>query len=50
MANQQDGKASRKMAKVIVAEKRENGSYGFRQKMVPLDDVEEELEKAKELT
>lgn len=50
MANQSDGKASRKMAKVIVAEKRENGSYGFRQKMVPLDDVEEELEKAKELT
>ncbi|WP_181149274.1 hypothetical protein [Salinibacter sp. 10B] len=40
--------ASRKMAKLVVAEKRENGSYGFRQKIVPLDDVEEELEAAKE--
>jgi hypothetical protein len=35
------------MAKVVVAEKRENGNYGFRQKIVPLDDVEEELEAAK---
>jgi len=40
--------ASRKMAKLVVAEKRENGSYGFRQKIIPLDDVEEELEAAKE--
>jgi len=39
---------SRKMAKLVLAEKRENGSYGFRQKMVPLDEVEEELEAAKE--
>jgi hypothetical protein len=36
------------MAKLVVAEKRENGSYGFRQKIVPLDEVEEELEAAKE--
>lgn len=40
--------ASRKMAKIVVAEKRDNGSYGFRQKIVPLDDVEDELEVAKE--
>jgi hypothetical protein len=39
---------SRKMAKLVLAEKRDNGSYGFRQKIVPLDDVEEELEAAKE--
>ena len=40
--------ASRKMAKLVVAEKRENGSYGFRQKIVPLDEIEEEIESAKE--
>lgn len=52
MATRQDGSSvgSRKMAKLILAEKKDNGSYGFRQKIVPLDDVEEELEKAKELT
>ena len=50
MANQSNGSASRKMAKVIVAEKKEDGNYGFRQKIVPLDDVEQELEEAKELT
>jgi len=44
----QNGSASRKMAKLVLAEKRENGSYGFRQKTVPLDDVEDELEAAKE--
>jgi hypothetical protein len=38
---------SQKMAKLVVAEKKENGSYGFRQKIVPLDDVEEELDEAK---
>jgi len=50
MAKRKDGKgpASRKMAKLVVAEKRENGSYGFRQKIIPLDDVEDELEEAKQ--
>lgn len=48
MANDSNGSASRKMAKIVVAEKRDNGSYGFRQKVIPLDDVEEELEAAKE--
>jgi hypothetical protein len=50
MANGSQDTASRKMAKLIVAEEREDGNYGFRQKIVPLDDVEEELEEAKELT
>jgi len=50
MANGNSSTASKKMAKVVVAEKRENGSYGFRQKIIPLDEVEEELEAAKEHT
>jgi hypothetical protein len=50
MANGNSSTASKKMAKVVVAEKRENGSYGFRQKVIPLDEVEEELEAAKEHT
>jgi len=50
MANGNSSTASKKMAKVVVAEKRENGSYGFRQKVIPLDEVEEELEAAKEYT
>jgi len=36
------------MAKLVLAEEREDGNYGFRQKIVPLDSVEEELEAAKE--
>lgn len=48
MANDNSSTASQKMAKVVVAEKRDNGSYGFRQKVIPLDDVEEELETAKD--
>ncbi len=50
MANQSNGPASSKMAKLIVAEEKEDGNYGFREKIVPLDDVEEELEEAKKLT
>ncbi|GEM_PF-2165243 len=50
MANQSNGSASQKMAKLVVAEEKEDGNYGFRQKIVPLDDVEEELEEAKKLT
>ena len=34
------------MAKLIVAEKKENGQYRFREKMVPLDDVQAELKAA----
>jgi hypothetical protein len=50
MANQRTGSASQKMAKLVVAEEKDDGNYGFRQKIVPLDDVEEELKKAKKLT
>lgn len=41
-------KASRKMAKLILAEKKENGNYQFRQKMVPLNDVKDELKAARQ--
>ena len=50
MADQSNRSASRKMAKLIVAEEKDDGNYGFRQKIVPLDDVEEEIEEAKKLT
>ncbi|RMF59630.1 MAG: DUF4295 domain-containing protein [Bacteroidetes bacterium] len=41
-------KNSRKnnMAKVVVAVKKENGQYTFRQKMVPLESVQDELKAA----
>lgn len=45
MAN---AKAAKKMAKIIVAEKTDDGNYRFRQKIVPLDDVQDELEKARQ--
>ena len=41
-----DDKASRKMAKLILSEKTENGHYRFRQKMVPLDAGQAELKAA----
>ncbi|WP_022835364.1 hypothetical protein [Salisaeta longa] len=44
---QNKGAASRKMARIVVAEKRNGGQYGFRQKMVPLDNVKEELKAAR---
>lgn len=39
--------ASNKMAKMVVAEKKENGQYRFRQKMVALDSIQSELQAAK---
>lgn len=39
--------APREMARIVVAVKKENGHYSFNQKMVPLDDVQDELEAAK---
>jgi hypothetical protein len=51
MAKRKDNKgpASRKMAKIVVAQKKdENGSYSFKQKIVPLDDVEDELKAVRE--
>jgi hypothetical protein len=35
------------MAKIVVAEKKANGQYSFRQKMVPVDSVQEELRAAR---
>ncbi|QXD13754.1 DUF4295 family protein [Rhodocaloribacter litoris] len=35
-----------RMAKVVVAVKKENGQYTFRQKMVPIDEVKAELQAA----
>jgi hypothetical protein len=40
------GAASRKMAKIIVAQKKETGHYSFKQKVVPLDNVQDELKAA----
>lgn len=37
---------SNKMAKVVVAEKKENGQYRFRSKMVSVDNVQAELKAA----
>ena len=39
--------AAKKMAKIVVAEKKENGQYRFRQKMVAVDEVQAELKAAK---
>ena len=39
--------ASVPMAKIVISEKKENGEYRFRQKMVPQDRVQEELRAAK---
>ena len=33
----------KRMAKIVVAEKKSNGQYRFRDKMVAVDDVQEEL-------
>lgn len=41
------GAESRKMARIVVAEKKNNGSYRFRQRIVPLDNVQDELKEAK---
>ena len=37
----------RQMAKIVAAEKKENGQYRFRERMVDLDRVSEELKAAK---
>lgn len=38
---------AKKMAKIVVAEKKPNGQYRFRQKMVNVDDVQAELQAAR---
>ncbi|MBX2822034.1 MAG: hypothetical protein KTR29_20225 [Rhodothermaceae bacterium] len=42
-------KQSKKVAKIVVAEKKENGQYRFVQKIVPVDQVQEELKASKAL-
>lgn len=38
---------ARKMAKVVVAQKKANGQYSYRQKMVPLEALDAELAAAR---
>lgn len=40
--------AGRQMAKIVSAEKKSNGQYRFKYKMVHVDDVQKELKAAKE--
>ncbi|MDX1546442.1 MAG: hypothetical protein R3247_05610 [Rhodothermales bacterium] len=35
------------MAKIVVAEKKANGQYSFRQRMVNVDDVQKEIQAAR---
>ena len=41
------GKPAKVMAKIVVAEKKENGQYSFRHKMVEADQVQAELKAAR---
>jgi hypothetical protein len=43
------GRQENKMAKIVVAEKKENGQFRFRAKMVTLDSVQQELKAARSL-
>jgi hypothetical protein len=43
------GRQENKMAKIVVAEKKENGQFRFRSKMVQLDNVQNELKAARSL-
>lgn len=38
------GSVATRMAKIVVAQKKENGQYRFKQKMVSLDDVRQEAQ------
>lgn len=40
--------AGKQMAKIVAAEKKPNGQYRFKQKMVRSEDVSDELKAAKE--
>lgn len=40
--------AGKQMAKIVAAEKKSNGEYRFRQKMVNVNDVKDELNAAKQ--
>ena len=39
--------AGKSMAKLVIAEKKANGQYSFRQKIVHVDDVQDELKAAR---
>lgn len=39
---------ARQMAKIVAAEKKSNGRYRFKEKMVDVDDVKDELNAAKQ--
>ncbi len=39
---------SRKMARIVVAEKKENGQFRFRSKMVHQDSLQEEIKAARQ--
>lgn len=41
--------AANRMAKIVVAEKKPNGQYRFKQKMVNVDAVQDELKAAAQL-
>ena len=41
------GGAVKNMAKLIIAERKENGHYSFRTRMVPADNAQAEIKKAK---
>ena len=41
------GNTAKTMAKLIISEKKENGHYSFRTRMVPAENAKEELAKAK---
>ena len=40
---------AKQMAKIVVAEKKANGQYSFRARMVPTDAVQEALKAAKQV-
>ena len=42
-------KQSKKVAKIVVAEKKPNGQYRFVQKIVPVEEVQAELKASKAL-
>jgi hypothetical protein len=44
--NRGQNTVNRKMAKVVMAVKKENGQYSYRQKVVELDNVQQELQAA----
>jgi hypothetical protein len=44
--NRGQNTVNRKMAKVVMAVKKENGQYSYRQKVVEMDNVQQDLQAA----